>query len=231
MDAITTHLGIGSYQEWSEEQRQVWLISELRGKRPLFGPDLPQSEEVADVLGTLRVIAELPNDSFGAYIISMATAPSDVLAVELLRRECGVKRPLRVVPLFEKLADLQQGPAAMELLFSIDWYKQRISGKQEIMIGYSHSGKDACRLSAAWHLYKAEEEIVGVAELHGVKPTIFHGRGGTVGRGGGPSHLAILSQPLNTVNVQGEVIEKSFSEETSTSGRFSDLRRRRWRTA
>lgn len=219
MDAITTHLGIGSYRAWPEERRQEWLVSELRGKRPLFGPDLPQSDEVADVLGTFRVIAELPGDSFGAYIISMATAPSDVLAVELLQRECGVKNPLRVVPLFEKLADLQQARATMELLFSVDWYKERIDGKQEIMIGYSDSGKDAGRLSAAWQLYKAQEEIVSVAERHGVKLTIFHGRGGTVGRGGGPSHLAILSQPPNTVNgllrvtIQGEVIEKSFGEE------------------
>jgi phosphoenolpyruvate carboxylase len=219
VDAITTHLGIGSYRDWPEEQRQEWLVSELQCNRPLFGPDLPQSDEVADVLGTFRVIAELPEDSFGAYVISMATAPSDVLAVELLQRECGVKKPMRVVPLFEKLADLQQARATMELLFSVDWYKERINGKQEIMIGYSDSGKDAGRLSAAWQLYKAQEEIVDVAERHGVKLTIFHGRGGTVGRGGGPSHLAILSQPPNTVNgslrvtVQGEVIEKSFGEE------------------
>ena len=90
VDAITTHLGIGSYRDWPEEQRQDWLVNELRGNRPLFGPDLPQSDEVADVLGTLRVIAELPADSFGAYVISMATAPSDVLAVELLHRLRGV---------------------------------------------------------------------------------------------------------------------------------------------
>ncbi|KAK1662946.1 hypothetical protein QYE76_051105 [Lolium multiflorum] len=219
VDAITTHLGIGSYRDWPEEQRQEWLVSELQCNRPLFGPDLPQSDEVADLLGTFRVIAELPEDSFGAYVISMATAPSDVLAVELLQRECGVKKPMRVVPLFEKLADLQQARATMELLFSVDWYKERINGKQEIMIGYSDSGKDAGRLSAAWQLYRAQEEIVDVAERHGVKLTIFHGRGGTVGRGGGPSHLAILSQPPNTVNgslrvtVQGEVIEKAFGEE------------------
>ncbi|RLM61216.1 hypothetical protein C2845_PM14G08810 [Panicum miliaceum] len=102
LDAITTYLGIGSYREWSEERRQEWLLSELNGKRPLFGPDLPTTDEIADVLDTFRVIAELPADNFGAYIISMATAPSDVLAVELLQRECHVKTPLRVVPLFEK---------------------------------------------------------------------------------------------------------------------------------
>jgi len=219
LDAITTHLEIGSYREWSEERRQEWLLSELSGKRPLFGSDLPKTEEIADVLDTFHVIAELPSDSFGAYIISMATAPSDVLAVELLQRECHVKRPLRVVPLFEKLADLEAAPAAVARLFSVDWYKNRINGKQEVMIGYSDSGKDAGRLSAAWQLYKAQEELVKVAKEYGVKLTMFHGRGGTVGRGGGPTHLAILSQPPDTINgslrvtVQGEVIEQSFGEE------------------
>ncbi|KAM7497992.1 hypothetical protein LguiA_022406 [Lonicera macranthoides] len=219
MDAITRHLQIGSYREWSEERRQQWLLSELRGKRPLFGPDLPKTEEIADVLDTFKVISELPSDNFGAYIISMATAPSDVLAVELLQRECHVMNPLRVVPLFEKLADLEAGPAAVARLFSIDWYKNRINGKQEVMLGYSDSGKDAGRLSAAWQLYKAQEELVKVAKQFGVKLTMFHGRGGTVGRGGGPTHLAILSQPPDTINgslrvtVQGEVIEQSFGEE------------------
>lgn len=219
MDAITKHLEIGSYREWSEEGRQEWLLSELSGKRPLFGHDLPKTEEIADVLDTFHVISELPSDSFGAYIISMATAPSDVLAVELLQRECHVKTPLRVVPLFEKLADLEAAPAAMTRLFSIDWYKDRINGKQEVMIGYSDSGKDAGRLSAAWQLYKAQEELIKVAKQFGVKLTMFHGRGGTVGRGGGPTHLAILSQPPDTVHgslrvtVQGEVIEQSFGEE------------------
>ncbi|XP_009603289.1 phosphoenolpyruvate carboxylase-like [Nicotiana tomentosiformis] len=219
LDAITRHLGIGSYKEWSEEQRQEWLLSELSGKRPLFGPDLPKTDEITDVLDTFNVIAELPADNFGAYIISMATAPSDVLAVELLQRECHVKSPLRVVPLFEKLADLESAPAAVARLFSIDWYRNRINGKQEVMIGYSDSGKDAGRLSAAWQLYKAQEELVNVAKEFGVKLTMFHGRGGTVGRGGGPTHLAILSQPPDTIHgslrvtVQGEVIEQSFGEE------------------
>ncbi|KAF4354328.1 hypothetical protein F8388_022990 [Cannabis sativa] len=219
MDAITKHLDIGSYRDWPEEQRQEWLLSELSGKRPLFGPDLPKTEEIADVLDTFNVISELPSDSFGAYIISMATSPSDVLAVELLQRECHVKEPLRVVPLFEKLADLEAAPAAVARLFSIDWYRDRINGKQEVMIGYSDSGKDAGRLSAAWQLYKAQEELIKVAKQFGVKLTMFHGRGGTVGRGGGPTHLAILSQPPDTIHgslrvtVQGEVIEQSFGEE------------------
>ncbi|KAH0736041.1 hypothetical protein KY285_011748 [Solanum tuberosum] len=219
LDAITQHLEIGSYRDWSEERRQEWLLSELSGKRPLFGPDLPKTEEIADVLDTFHVIAELPADCFGAYIISMATAPSDVLAVELLQRECRVRQPLRVVPLFEKLADLDAAPAAVARLFSIEWYRNRINGKQEVMIGYSDSGKDAGRLSAAWQLYKAQEELIQVAKEFDVKLTMFHGRGGTVGRGGGPAHLAILSQPPETIHgslrvtVQGEVIEQSFGEE------------------
>ena len=164
-------------------------------------------------------IVELPSNNFGAYIISMATAPSDVLAVELLQRECHVKQPLRVVPLFEKLADLEAAPAALARLFSIDWYRNRINGKQEVMIGYSGSGKDAGRFSAAWQLYKAQEELIKVAKEFGVKLTMFYGRGGTVGRGGGPTHLAILSQPPDTIHgslrvtVQGEVIEQSFGEQ------------------
>ncbi|KAL8505718.1 hypothetical protein ACS0TY_016802 [Phlomoides rotata] len=219
LDAITKYLDIGSYRDWSEERRQEWLLSELSSKRPLFGPDLPKTEEIADVLDTFQVLAELPSDCFGAYIISMATAPSDVLAVELLQRECHVKKPLRVVPLFEKLDDLEAAPAAVARLFSIEWYKNRINGKQEVMIGYSDSGKDAGRLAAAWQLYKAQEELIKVAKEYGVKLTMFHGRGGTVGRGGGPTHLAILSQPPDTVHgslrvtVQGEVIEQSFGEE------------------
>ncbi|KAK9951452.1 hypothetical protein M0R45_006893 [Rubus argutus] len=192
IDAITKHLGLGSYREWPEKQRQEWLLSELNGKRPLIGTDVPKTEEIS---------------------------PSDVLAVELLQRECHVKKPIRVVPLFEKLADLEAAPAAVARLFSIDWYKNRINGKQEVMIGYSDSGKDAGRLSAAWQLYKAQEELIKVAKEYGVKLTMFHGRGGTVGRGGGPTHLAILSQPPDTIDgslrvtVQGEVIEQSFGEE------------------
>nr|ABG20459.1 phosphoenolpyruvate carboxylase [Bienertia sinuspersici] len=220
MDAITKHLGVGSYREWSEEKRQEWLLSELRGTRPLFGSDLPKTEEIAAVLDTFHVISELPSDGFGAYIISMATAPSDVLAVELLQRECHIQNPLRVVPLFEKLADLENAPASITRLFSIDWYRNRINGKQEVMIGYSDSGKDAGRLSAAWQLYKAQEELIKIAKEFGVKLTMFHGRGGTVGRGGGPTHLAILSQPPEHDSMDHFVlpfkvkcIEQSFGEE------------------
>ncbi|GBG63625.1 hypothetical protein CBR_g38936 [Chara braunii] len=218
IDCVTTYLGIGSYKNWSEEERQAFLVKELKGKRPLFGADLPCNADVREVLDTFRVIAELPSDSFAAYVISMSSVPSDVLGVHLLQRECGVQTPLRVVPLYERLQDLVNAPKTIERLFSNEWYHKMINGRQEVMIGYSDSGKDAGRLSAAWALFKAQEEIVKVAEKYNVKVTLFHGRGGTIGRGGGPTHLAILSQPPGTVNgslritIQGEIIAQSFGE-------------------
>ncbi|KAE8663451.1 hypothetical protein F3Y22_tig00112968pilonHSYRG00020 [Hibiscus syriacus] len=187
IDAITNNLEIGSYREWSEEKSKNGL-SELSGKRPLFGPDLQKTEEIVDFLDTFHVIAKLPVDIFREYIILMATAPSDVLAVELLQCECRVKQLLRVVPIFEKPVDLEVAPTALARLFSIDWYRNRINGKQEVMIGYSGLGKDAGRFSTAWQLYKAQEELINIAKKFGVKFTMFHGHGGTVGRGGGPNY-------------------------------------------
>ena len=112
---------------------------------------------------------------------------------------------LRVVPLFETLDDLSGAGAAMEALFSNAWYRQHIQEEfgscQEVMLGYSDSGKDAGRLAANWALYKAQEALVEVAARHGVKLTLFHGRGGSIGRGGGPMHLAMLSQPPGSVAV------------------------------
>ena len=228
MDAITTHLGLGSYLAWDEAQRLAFLVAELTGRRPLLPPDLPCSPEVADVLGTFRAIAALPRDSLGAYVISMAHTASDVLAVLLLQREAGVTVPLRVSPLFETLDDLAHSGEALEALFSNPWYKAHCGGQQECMIGYSDSGKDAGRLAAAWGLYEVQEALTAIAARHGVRLTLFHGRGGTVGRGGAPTHLAILSQPPATINgrirvtVQGEVVEQHFGE-TESCFRQMDL--------
>jgi phosphoenolpyruvate carboxylase len=134
---------------------QEWLLSELRGKRPLFGADLSLTDEMKDVMNTFMVIAELPSDCFGAYVISMATSPSDVLAVELLQRECRVPKPLRVVPLFEKLADLESAPAALKRLFSIDWYRSRINGKQEVKNSTSFSTQ--LLLKSQWVISLSED--------------------------------------------------------------------------
>jgi phosphoenolpyruvate carboxylase len=218
VDTITRYLNIGSYNEWNEEQRLEFLLKELQSKRPLFPPGMDKTPEVREVVNTLRVLSELPNDSLGAYVISMARTASDVLAVVLLQRECGIKDLLRVVPLFETLDDLTNAPGTIRTLLSNDWYRSHINGLQECMIGYSDSGKDAGRLAAAWALYEAQEKIVAVAKEFDVKIVLFHGRGGTVGRGGGPTHLAIRSQPAGTiqgslrVTVQGEIIEQQFGE-------------------
>lgn len=219
LDCITKTLNLGSYAEWSEEDRLAFLVTELKGRRPLLPPAMEAPPDVQEVIDTMRTVATLPFDSLGAYIISMARTASDVLAVVLLQRECGIKESLRVVPLFETLADLHHAPTTMKVLLGNAWYHQHIEGVQECMIGYSDSGKDAGRLAAAWSLYETQEKLVEVAKEFNVKLVLFHGRGGTVGRGGGPTHTAIKSQPPGTiqgclrVTVQGEIIEQQFGEQ------------------
>jgi phosphoenolpyruvate carboxylase len=214
--AITSHLGLGNYAEWDEARRQEFLIAELENRRPLIPWDLHGSPVVMDVIETFRVAARIGPQSLGAYVVSMAHQPSDVLAVELLQKAVGNTTPQRVVPLFETVADLQNAGETMRRLFSIPWYRRRIAGQQEIMVGYSDSAKDGGRLTANWELYQAQEEVVRVCEEYHVHPTLFHGRGGTVARGGGPTHLAIQSQPAGSVKgslrvtEQGEMIQAKF---------------------
>ncbi|MFV8836233.1 phosphoenolpyruvate carboxylase [Aquisalimonas sp.] len=216
LGAITRALGVGDYGDWSEEERQRFLIAELDNPRPLTPRGFAPDDDVQEVLDTFQVIAEQGPDSLGAYIISMASKPSDILAVELLQKEAGVKHYLRVVPLFETLDDLEGAEACLDRLLEIDWYHQRIQGQQEIMIGYSDSGKDAGHLTAAWALYQTQERLLACCRRNGVELTLFHGRGGSIGRGGGPTHAAILSQPPGSVNgslratEQGEVIQAKF---------------------
>eukprot|EP00210_Caulerpa_lentillifera_P009658 g9214.t1 len=218
MNCITEYLELGSYIEWDEETRLDFLVKELSGRRPLLPPGMPMSSNVEEVVKTFRVLSSLPCDSLGAYVISMAKSASDVLAVMLLQRECGIKTFLRVVPLFETLTDLDNAPSIMHRLFSNEWYHATIDGKQECMIGYSDSGKDAGRLAAAWALYQVQLKLVSIAEEFRVRLSLFHGRGGTVGRGGGPAHIAIKSQPPGTikgtmrVTIQGEIIAREFGE-------------------
>ncbi len=216
ISAITRHLELGDYAEWPEEKRQEFLVAELANKRPLIPPDLPASPEVQDVLDTMRVAKEIGPEALGAYVISMARQPSDVLAVELLQKAVGNQTPQRVAPLFETIDDLRRAGDVMRRLFRIPWYLQHIDGKQEIMVGYSDSAKDGGRLAANWELYKAQEEVVAACQEVKVHPTLFHGRGGTVARGGGPTHLAIQSQPAGSiigtlrVTEQGEMIQAKF---------------------
>ncbi len=216
MAAITSALGLGSYADWDERTRLDFLTRELSSRRPLIPRDLEASPEVDDVLATFQMMARIPPGSLNAYVITMARAASDVLAVELLQREAGVKKPLRTVPLFETSRDLQQASAVLDSLLEIPWYRDRIAGRQEVMIGYSDSAKDVGRLAAGWDLYKAQESIVATCKHHRVAVTLFHGRGGSVGRGGGPTHLAIKSQPPGSIDgtlrvtEQGEMLQALF---------------------
>jgi phosphoenolpyruvate carboxylase len=139
----------------------------VQSKRPLVPPDIQLTASQKDVMDTFRILGQLPSDSLGAYIISMAQMPSDVLLVVLLQREMGVKKLLRVVPLFETLEDLVKAPETMKVLFENEWYSKHIKGQQECMIGYSDSGKDAGRLAAAWALYQAQEALAKVSKAHG----------------------------------------------------------------
>lgn len=157
MNAITEHLGMGSYIKWSEEERLEFLFSELQSRRPLFPAGVDFSADAQEVVDTFRMLAELPEDSFGAYVISMAKSSSDVLAVYLLQKECGIGKMIRVAPLFETLEDLDNAPEAMDKLLSNKWYYKLINGRQECMIGYSDSGKDGGRLAAAWALYQVRQ--------------------------------------------------------------------------
>jgi phosphoenolpyruvate carboxylase len=217
MNAITEYIGLGSYATWSEEQRQEFLIRECQNRRPLMPQEMPLTAEQQELIDTLRVCAELPRDGLGAYVISMASCPSDVLAVRLLQKEAGIRHPMRVVPLFETLSDLNHSAEVMEHLFAMPWYKADIQGDQEVMIGYSDSGKDAGKLAASWAQYKAQEALTKVAEKHDIRLNLFHGRGGSAGRGGGPVEHALLAQPPGTVDgrmrvtEQGEVIQQKYS--------------------
>jgi phosphoenolpyruvate carboxylase len=220
LSAITQHLGLGSYVEWNEAERRAFLNRAWQDEGRMIKKALESkaqfTDAVRDVVETFQAAATLPEGSLGAYVISMAGNASDVLAVELLQRASGIRPPLRVVPLFETVTDLGRAGACMRDLLGIDWYRERTGGRQEVMIGYSDSAKDGGRLAAAWALYTAQEDIVRECAAHRVHLTLFHGRGGTVDRGGGPARLAIQSQPPGSVNgslrvtEQGEAIDAKF---------------------
>lgn len=198
----------GDYAEWDETQRTDFLLTELHNRRPLLPPGWAPSAEVAEVLATCRVVAAQPRELLGSYVISMASSPSDVLAVKLLLKEVGVPWPMRVAPLFETLDDLNNAAPAIDALLSLEAYRSLVGDEQEVMIGYSDSAKDAGTLAAGWAQYRAQEALVAVCAERGVRLRLFHGRGGTVGRGGAPAHMAILSQPPGSVQGQFRVTEQ-----------------------
>ncbi|MGU2628278.1 phosphoenolpyruvate carboxylase [Escherichia coli] len=213
---LTRYLGIGDYESWSEADKQAFLIRELNSKRPLLPRNWQPSAETREVLDTCQVIAEAPQGSIAAYVISMAKTPSDVLAVHLLLKEAGIGFAMPVAPLFETLDDLNNANDVMTQLLNIDWYRGLIQGKQMVMIGYSDSAKDAGVMAASWAQYQAQDALIKTCEKAGIELTLFHGRGGSIGRGGAPAHAALLSQPPGSlkgglrVTEQGEMIRFKY---------------------
>lgn len=227
------------YEELSEKERVNWLATELQTRRPLIPAELPFSEKNSETIATVRMVRQL-QEEFGreisqTYIISMSNDVSDILEVLLLAKEAGLYDPatgmskIQVVPLFETVEDLKNAPGIMKSLFELPFYMAAIAGGyegikaenrvivQEVMLGYSDSNKDSGFLSSNWEIHKAQKALQNVADQYGVALRIFHGRGGSVGRGGGPAYEAILAQPGRSISgrikitEQGEVLASKYS--------------------
>jgi len=211
---------LGNYESWSEKKKISFLSKQFLSKKPLMTGKINLEHDDQEVWSTFKMISKIPKECLGAYIVSMASNVSDVLVVMLLQKEAGMQSYLRVVPLFETLLDLQNSQNVIKDLYNISWYLKKIENNQEIMIGYSDSSKDAGNFAASWAQYCAQEKLQLVSNQNNVKLTLFHGRGGSVGRGGGPVYAALLSQPPGTVNgrtrvtEQGEIIQQKFSSES-----------------
>ncbi len=221
------------YLSLPEPDRVALLATEIGTRRPLIGPGAQLSELAAKELGIVKAAARavkvfgpqaIPN-----YIISMCQSVSDMLEAAVLLKEAGLFDttgdepyvPVGIVPLFETIDDLQRGSAILEAALDVPVYAAAVAargGQQEVMLGYSDSNKDGGYLAANWALYRAELDLVETAEKTGIRLRLFHGRGGTVGRGGGPSYDAILAQPPGAVRgslritEQGEVIAAKYAE-------------------
>ncbi|MGD0723243.1 MAG: phosphoenolpyruvate carboxylase [Roseiarcus sp.] len=218
-----------AYLELDEDARVALLLRELRSPRPLVSPFLAYSEEAQGELAVFRAAAWI-HATYGAAairtsIISKAQGVSDMLELALLLKEVGLvgadgRCALNLVPLFETIEDLRACVDVMDRLLAIPEYRRLVDcqgGEQEVMLGYSDSNKDGGFVTSGWELYKAEIGLVDVFRRHGVRIRLFHGRGGSVGRGGGPSYDAILAQPGGAVQgqiritEQGEIISSKYS--------------------
>lgn len=224
------------YASLPEAQRVELLAAEISTRRPLIGEGAELSElarKELDIVGAAaRAVAVFGAQAVPNYIISMCQSVSDLLEAAILLKEAGlldvsgaahgeVYAPVGIVPLFETIEDLQQGSAVLETALALPVYRSIVAARgqhQEVMLGYSDSNKDGGYLAANWALYRAELDLVEAARTTGIRLRLFHGRGGTVGRGGGPSYDAILAQPPGAVNgslritEQGEVIAAKYAE-------------------
>jgi phosphoenolpyruvate carboxylase len=219
------------YRSLPEPERRRLLASEIENARPLGSSHLPYSQETQSERAILRAAAEVRArygaDSVARYVISKTDDVSDILETATLLKDVGLLHPEErrlcadIVPLFETIHDLQRCGEIMDALFSTQAYRRLLAsrgGVQEVMLGYSDSNKDGGYLTSTWELYRAELALIEVFARHGVGLRLFHGRGGSVGRGGGPSYEAILAQPAGAIQgsiritEQGEVIAAKYSK-------------------
>ncbi|AEF40994.1 phosphoenolpyruvate carboxylase [Hoyosella subflava] len=223
------------YSSLPESERVDVLVTELRTRRPLIRPDAKLSDlahgELAIVRAAAAAIRDLGPDAVPHYIISMCSSVSDMLEAAILLKEAGIFDPgnsddgpscsVRLIPLFETIDDLRAGASILRSTLDVPLYRDVVRGQgnlQEVMLGYSDSNKDGGYVTANWALYRAELDLVEAARDVGIRLRLFHGRGGTVGRGGGPSYEAILAQPPGAVTgslritEQGEVIAAKYAE-------------------
>lgn len=226
--------GLENYADLDEREKQAVLLRELQNRRPLYNPYVAYSESTQHELAVFHEARKV-KDEFGEKavsqsIISNCEQPSDLLALALLLKESGLlvlqengkpQSRINIVPLFETIEALENACAVMETVFGMPWYRDFLAGRgniQEIMLGYSDSNKDGGYVSSSWGLYQAESGLVELFRRYGVRMRLFHGRGGSVGRGGGPSYEAILAQPEGSVagqiriTEQGEVITAKYAD-------------------
>ncbi len=222
------------YASLPEDERVALLTRELATRRPLAGPHAEFSELTTKELGILRAAADAVDrigpEAIPNYVISMCESVSDMLEAAILLAEVGLfdpdgeagpRCPVGIVPLFETIEDLRHGAETLTATLDVPLYRALVANRgdsQEVMLGYSDSNKDGGYLAANWALYRAELDLVRVAREKGIRLRLFHGRGGTVGRGGGPSYDAILAQPPGAVEgslritEQGEIIAAKYAE-------------------
>jgi phosphoenolpyruvate carboxylase len=218
----------GEIDDWlalPEDDKVATLTAELASPRPLV-PAVPEiDDEHASTFELLRLVRRahqrLGPDACDAYVISMTEHASDVLTVLAMARDAVVSDQLDIVPLFETVDDLRRAPDVLEQLLTLPVYREHLTARgdhQQVMIGYSDATKDGGYLTAAWQLHRAQRTLAAVADRHGVQLTLFHGRGGSIGRGGGPANAAIRAQPAESVRgrikltEQGEVIAARYRD-------------------
>ena len=225
--------GLEDYAALSETEKQTVLLRELHNRRPLYNRYVSYSEaaehELAIFNEARKIKDELGEQAINQSIISNAENVSDLLALALILKESGLlvlengkpKSRLNIVPLFETIEALENACPIMETMFSLPWYQDLLASRdniQEIMLGYSDSNKDGGYVTSSWGLYQAELGLVELFKRHNVRMRLFHGRGGSVGRGGGPSYQAIIAQPAGSVagqiriTEQGEVITAKYAD-------------------